>query len=166
MRIKIAAAVIALAGLGGGLALTAPAASAGGGAKWDYEDTGSYPNAWGGGPAVDVYNGTAGNDDFALVGCGGTCVHLEFGNGGAYQGYCISDYANESGSPRAWLNYCGGSAPWGSNLSESYCSVNGKTGLQFYDAHWQKFLAPGGGNNGQAYYLNQAAACFVIEGPS
>lgn len=129
-------------------------------------DTGTFMNGWSGGPAVDSYDASTVNDDFTLN-LLGTYIQLTFepGGSGTYVGDCIGDYGNSQSSARVGLTNCDYGTPWGANLVESQCYVNGLQGSEFKDVHWGGYLGPSGYGNGSAYYLNKPTpTCFVVAG--
>lgn len=167
MRRRILSALGTLAALVGlGLFVASPAFASGGiGNEWnDYTSSNHFLNAWSEGPYVNVYTSDALNDDFQLSSISGNTVMVFSPNDGSlYDGACISDYNNNSGSARAGLVACGsGGIPWGAIFSTVTCNDNGSPGYAFYDDHWKGWLGPAGNSNGSAFYLNQAtASCFA-----
>jgi hypothetical protein len=63
-------------------------------------------NAWSGGPGVDVYTSTgAVNNDFSVVPAGSSWA-IEDTDGGAYNGKCVGNANNNSGSEYTGLDTC------------------------------------------------------------
>ena len=136
------------------------------------------PNAWSGGPWVDVYTGgteTGDNhQDFFLAdvdnsnGNATGYYHLIFDGSGTWADQCIGDAYNNSGYADTSLDGCGnatgGGAGWGTNMETGTSGC--PTGeAWFYDVHWKGYLAPANGAvNGSHFYLNdQSKVCFNAE---
>jgi len=122
-------------------------------------------NAWGGGPAVNVYNPNTPNDNFILLGGSGMYYNIKYAGSGLYNGACISDALNDPNNARAGLVSCGGSAgtPWGANFSPSNCTSNNYPGFIFKNIHWSNgYLGPQTNTIGAPFYLNKPSGwCFA-----
>jgi len=122
-------------------------------------------NAWGGGPDVKVYTIGVNNNNFGLA-ANGSAWNIKYQGGGAYNGYCISDYGNDSGNARAELISCGGGAgtPWGANFDLLNCNSGGYLGYVFNNIHWGAYLGPVSATVGQPFYLNKPTGwCMQID---
>jgi hypothetical protein len=138
------------------------------GYQWDANETGVYANAWGGDSAtqVNTYTGQTDNNFFTSHPWRGTSYFSLVFTGGTTSDLCIADFGNSSTDARAGLITCSfGSIPWGAYLQEVPCSVNGISGYEFYDVHWNGWLGPSGSSDGAAWYLNKPTPwCLVEEG--
>lgn|GEM_PF-6528413 len=95
--------------------------------------------------------------------------YFEFVGGGPYNGLCVGDANNNSGSANAGLDPCPAntySGGWGTNFKMAGCST-GDEGTQFKNNHWGGYLAPGGFSNEVPYYLNHSGVyCVGVYPPS
>jgi hypothetical protein len=141
-------------------------ASQGLGNQWDAGGAGHYINAWSGTTEVNNYNGQALNNDFTAVPISGGAWELQLTNAPFVLGStCISDENNQQFIARAGLYDCNSDIPWGARFEPIPCFVNGRSGDEWYDIHWNNFLHAGTGN-GNAFYLNTTTpTCYVQENP-
>jgi hypothetical protein len=123
-------------------------------------------NAWNGGPSVRQYGPYVVNDDFmAIVDPNRpSAFQLEDTDGGAYNGWCVGDYGDNSGNATTGLVGCASGSNtggWGSNFTyvESGCPSGT---VRLYNQHWGGYVAPASGGDGAEWYLNTPDTyCFV-----
>jgi hypothetical protein len=135
------------------------------------------PNAWGGGPWVNVYTGGPEtgdtNQDFFLADDDNAndnatgYYQIIYAGSSSWAGECIGDAYNNSGYADTSLDPCGsasGGAGWGTimTVGTSGCP-SGEA--WFHDNHWNGYLAPANdAGNGSHFYLNdQSKVCFNVE---
>lgn len=121
--------------------------------------TNACMNAWGGGPAVDVFTvmGSEPNDEFYVGNLNNGNSYLEYMGGGTYNHLCVGDFNNSSTAADAGLDPCptnSYSGGWGTNFT----IVGGPSGegTVFKNNHWGGSLAPGSFTNEVPFYLNHA----------
>ena len=116
-------------------------------------------NAWNGGPDVAAYAGNVNTDDFTPV-ANGSYYNLVYTGGGAYNGYCIGAFGNNSGSNTTELDTCsaggtGSGTPWGANFTPQWSG-----GLvAFYCPHTGLYLGAGD-SNGSLFVLNHSEVFY------
>lgn len=132
-----------------------------------YAASGEFLNAHGGGPAVDEYDISTVNDDFAVKASpsGGSYVNLEYVNSGAYNGRCIGDSGNAPAMANTgFVNCTSGNLGWSANFTQvtDGCPIGQ---VAFKNTHWTNgWLAPGKPlANGTPFYLNDPKqTCFTV----
>jgi hypothetical protein len=130
------------------------------------------PNAWGGGPWVNV--STSGpetgdtNQHFMVIDENGNqnSGEIVFTGSSSWGGECIGDAYNNSGYADTSLDACarpGQSAGWGTQMTWGTSGCPSGTAW-FHDNHWNGYLAPANGAvNGSHFYLNdQSKTCFAL----
>jgi hypothetical protein len=128
-------------------------------------------NAWNGGPSVRQYGPGVVNNDFDMISNPNRSftVQLEDLDGGAYDGWCIGDYGDNSGNATTGMVGCwsgSSSGGWGSNFTvDGDVCPDGEFAL--YNQHWGGWVAPASGGDGAEWYLNTPdVTCFQMEGPA
>ena len=155
LKSKIGAVFLAVGMITGvAVAISSPSFAASG----DHFYQGGYDvNAYNGGPNVASIDINSNTDDFTAV-ANGSYWNLVYTGGGAYNGYCIGDFGNSSGSDVAELDTCsaggtGSGTPWGANFTPQWSG-----GLvAFYDTHWLNYL---GGKNGMEMTLSHGYVAY------
>jgi hypothetical protein len=123
--------------------------------------TNACVNAWGGGPAVDVFNvmGSEPNDEFYIGTLSNGNSYIEYMGGGTYNHLCIGDLNNSSTDAATGLDTCptttnGGG--WGTNFT---IQTGGQgEGTAFKNNHWGGYLAPGSYTKEEPFYLNHSGS--------
>jgi hypothetical protein len=155
--IALAAAAVLTAGIG--VAASWPAQAQTG----NQICNGKCLNAWNGGPEINQESLGAVNNDFTVISSPTAGdVELLSTSGDGEAGSCAGDYGNSQYDARAGLDPdCQSDVvPWGGNLQEQAC---GPVGVDFWDVHWQAYIAFSGSGNGDPVYLNGSKTCYVLD---
>lgn len=132
----------------------------------------AYINAWGGGPWVRVFEGTAVNNDFTVIQnpqSGFQMIKRTNGTGG---NACIGDANNDPGDARTSLDSCGSPIGVGNGWGTDFLIASGSPcpagTWWFRNRHWSgvdgAYLGPPDTyTSGDPFYLNKpvAAYCFT-----